>query len=174
VRFDTDKVEPHRYLTTYLRLAAQIGTAGRVCEIGVLHGGSLEMWQALFPDGTIVGVDNDPGASWPVGTIPVVAEQADPELPDEIRAVAGFGLFDLIVDDASHDGELTRRTFELLWPLVKPGGRYVVEDWDVHFTYPERGMLGVAEAFLLELDSHESPVESVYYRCGLAVVTKRA
>ncbi len=34
-----------------------------------------------------------------------------------------------MIDDASHDYHLTRRAFEILFPHVRPGGFYVIEDW---------------------------------------------
>lgn len=33
------------------------------------------------------------------------------------------------MDDASHYYELTKISFEKLFPLVRPGGFYVIEDW---------------------------------------------
>src|SRR5437773_2169729 len=42
------------------------------------------------------------------------------ELADEL---------DLVVDDASHTYEETRASFEYLFPLLNPGGVYVIEDW---------------------------------------------
>ncbi|AYO83647.1 class I SAM-dependent methyltransferase [Methylobacterium brachiatum] len=37
--------------------------------------------------------------------------------------------FDLIIDDASHSYELSLETFNGLFPRVKPGGIYAIEDW---------------------------------------------
>ena len=42
------------------------------------------------------------------------------ELADEL---------DLVVDDASHTYEETKASFEFLFPLLRPGGIYVIEDW---------------------------------------------
>jgi hypothetical protein len=126
--FTTDKVAPHGYLPDYLRLAADLGTHAVVCEVGVKAGDSLVLWQHLFPHGTWIGVDNDPNATWPDGTARIVAEQDDPHLRATVAAHAPGGC-DLIVDDASHLGPLTAVTYASLWPLVKPGGYYVVEDW---------------------------------------------
>jgi hypothetical protein len=40
------------------------------------------------------------------------------------------------VDDASHLYRETRSTFEVLFPRLRPGGRYLIEDWGwAH--YPE-------------------------------------
>lgn len=134
--FTSDKIAPHGYLPDYLKLAAQLPSASVVCEVGVLRGESLVMWQHFFPSGTIIGVDRDPVAIWPDGTLKVVAEQDDPRLGEMVRAVAPDGC-DLIIDDASHIGSLTLATFAQLWPLVKEGGCYVVEDWADPWMFPD-------------------------------------
>ena len=181
LRFKTDKVS-QGYLPAYLRIAGEIGTSGRVCEVGVWGGDSLHMWQALFPGGIAAGIDNDERATWPAGTVKIVASQDDESLPGQLRRISPAG-WDLIVDDASHDGVLTRKTWELLWPLVVPGGRYVIEDWFVGL--PSRqaqgygeSMLRTAESFLLMLDRPgggrllEGQVESAEYRHGMIILRK--
>ena len=39
------------------------------------------------------------------------------------------GLVDLVINDASHLYGPTRTSFEALFPLLMPGGLYIVEDW---------------------------------------------
>jgi hypothetical protein len=134
--FTTDKITPHGYFPDYMRLAAALGPSAVVAEVGVLRGESLVMWQHLFPHGRQIGVDRDPAAHWPGGTIRIVAEQDAPDLQELVRAHAPGGC-DLIVDDASHIGHLTAATFAALWPLVKPGGYYVVEDWADPWVFPD-------------------------------------
>jgi hypothetical protein len=171
--FKTDKVSLG-YLPTYLGIASQVGIAGRVCEVGVWKGGSLEMWQALFPAGVIVGVDHNRVATWPDGTFSVVASQDDEQLPDKLRDICDC--FDLIVEDASHSGHLSRKTLNLLWPLVRPGGWYVLEDWQVGFdTWPgfDRSMLDLAESLLSKLTRPDGDVASITYRYGMAILRKR-
>jgi hypothetical protein len=173
VRFATDKVALG-YLPAYLGLAAAIGTAGRVCEVGVQAGYSLDMWQALFPDGLVVGVDRDAGAQWPDGTHQVVAAQDDPGLPGRLAAISPR--FDLVVDDASHHGEWTAATFELLWPLVAPGRWYVIEDWQVGFqTWPDHddSMLSLARGLLDQLDRPGGDVAEIRYRHGMIILERR-
>lgn len=177
MRFATDKIG-QGFLAPYLRIAAELGAAARVCEVGVWRGESLEMWQALFPAGTIAGVDVDPLATWPEGTHRVVTSQDNPQLPARLAEICGE--WDLIVDDASHDGDASAVTFRLLWPLVAPGGYYVLEDWQVGIaTVPPwngqygPGMLTLAQSFLRMLDTLDGPLESVTYRYGLAVLRKR-
>jgi len=133
--FRTDKVTPHGYLPDYLKIAASLPEDAVVCEVGVARGASLEMWQHLFPAGIVIGVDHKADSGWPDGAIPVVAEQDDPALGDKVRGHAPDGCH-LIVDDASHIGDLTLATFRLLWPLVKPGCWYVVEDWADPWMFP--------------------------------------
>jgi hypothetical protein len=36
---------------------------------------------------------------------------------------------DLVIDDASHIGHLSRLTFDYVFPYVTNGGLYIVEDW---------------------------------------------
>lgn len=171
--FSTDKIV-HGYLPSYLRIAAELGPVARVCEVGVYQGDGLDMFQALFPGGLIAGVDADPGCRWPDGTIRVVSGQTDPALPARLaeHAVA----WDLIVDDASHSGVFTAATHKLLWPLITPGGFYVIEDWMVGLSgWPgyDGSMLVTAQE-LLRLLTHDSDVEDITYRYGLAVIRKRA
>ena len=83
--FATDKVVLG-YLPAYLSIAAGIGIAGRVCELGVWHGDSLAMWQSLFPAGVVAGVDRHDSCTWPAGTVKLVCEQDDPALPAALAA----------------------------------------------------------------------------------------
>jgi cephalosporin hydroxylase len=173
VKFATDKWT-HGYLPTYLRIAAELGPAARVCEIGVQHGHGLDMFQALFPVGLVAGVDANPGSRWPDGTVKVVASQDDPVL---FARLTGYSPeWDLFVDDASHDGNLTVATLRLLWPLLRPGGIYVIEDWMVGLPHiwPEYGdsMLLTAQG-LLTLLTRDGDVEDITYRYGLAVLRKK-
>lgn len=173
---DTDKITLG-YLPTYEAIAEQIGPAGRVCEVGVATGGSLELWQKLFPTGRIVGVDSDRMARWPEGTVRIVCDQTDPALPGLVWA-ASADAYDLIVDDASHDGSATWRTWELLWPHLRPGGWYVVEDWMVGFpSWAGPGehrpsMMTTAYSFLGLLERPGGEVESVTYRYGQIIIRK--
>jgi hypothetical protein len=36
---------------------------------------------------------------------------------------------DLVIDDASHQYRFTRRSFEIVFPRLRPGGFYIIEDW---------------------------------------------
>ena len=181
--FDTDKIEPHGYFPVYLRLASELGPFATVCELGVEDGESLRMWQALFPCGTVLGVDISRKAHWPAGTLGLISAQDDPQLPVVISEMHGIKTFDLIVDDASHHGIATRKSFELLFPLVRPGGYYVIEDWQVSLCGDPSGrgpeawgpsMLRTAEGFLKLLDSRDADIDQITYRYGLIIIQRSA
>jgi predicted O-methyltransferase YrrM len=169
--FNTDKIWQHGYFPAYITLAATLGPKAKVCEFGVRNGESLRMWQSLFPLGEVTGVDIDSSSVFPKDTKRVICRQDDPEL-------ARLGPFDLIVDDASHDGMLTRKTFEIMWPRVRPGGFYVVEDWFIGLgRYVDKAydpaMLETVRDFLLLLTA-DSDMESASFRYGLAIARKKA
>jgi hypothetical protein len=182
--FTTDKITPHGYFPDYMRLAAALGPSAVVCEVGVLKGESLVMWQHFFPAGRVIGADRDPEATWPEGTFRIVAQQDDPQLAGMVREHAPDGC-DLIIDDASHIGHLTAATFALLWPLVVPGGYYVVEDWADPWVFPHLPRWPDVDPSLAgdELVDYvpslitalNDGAESVHYtREGLVVIRRRA
>lgn len=178
--FNTDKITVHGYLPAYRELAERLGPAARVCELGVLNGESLRLWQHLFPDGEILGVDHNENAIWPQGTVRVVSFHDDAALPRKLG-----GTFDLIIDDGNHYGPTVTKSFSILWPLVRPGGYYVIEDWMVSLRPGERqgetwramddGLMLTAISRLLYLLKYpDSECFSVEYRYGLAIVRKRS
>jgi 8-demethyl-8-alpha-L-rhamnosyltetracenomycin-C 2'-O-methyltransferase/8-demethyl-8-(2-methoxy-alpha-L-rhamnosyl)tetracenomycin-C 3'-O-methyltransferase len=139
----------------------------------VQGGHGLDMFQALFPDGLITGVDVNGGSRWPDGTVGVICAQDYPRLPEALAVHSPQ--WDLFVDDASHRGDLTVATMRLLWPLLAPGGFYVIEDWMVGLPdWPGFGedMLLAAQG-LLTLLTRGGDVEDITYRYGLAVIRKR-
>jgi hypothetical protein len=133
-QYDTDKVSLNTdYLRRYeARLSHLRDREIRLLELGVLRGGSLLMWRDFFVHGTIVGLDKAPVAvDDPTGRVHVYrGEQQDLGLLDRVATQRAPEGFDVIIDDCSHLGELTRASF---WHLfehhLRPGGIYVIEDW---------------------------------------------
>lgn len=177
--FETDK-DLSGYVPTYQGLASTLRPDPAICELGVYRGGSLAFWQELFPNAAvIVGVDIDPNATWPPGTVKIVEDQQSPILAQRLGATLMPMMrthFDLIVDDASHLGHHTYKSLQHLWSLVAPGGYYVIEDWCVGFdTYPEydNSMQTMAMMLIKMFDNPETNVHFVSYQYGLIVIRKK-
>jgi len=105
------------------------GTKMRLLEIGIDHGGSLQLWKRYFGrDAEIIGVDIDSATLFREDQITTYAYkngQCDPE-------IAKLGPFDIVIDDGSHITEDQQITFSNLWPRCS--GVYLIED--CHGAYP--------------------------------------
>jgi hypothetical protein len=123
------------YLSVYERHFAAYRNREMVfLEIGVYKGGSLEMWRRYFGEGSsICGIDVDPACAGyeSPGTRVRIGSQDDPAFLK--RVVAEIGPPDIILDDGSHIARHQRTSFDTLFPLLKDGGLYVIED--LHTAY---------------------------------------
>ena len=72
-----------------MRIAAELGPAARVCELGVENGESLRMWMGSVPLGDVWGVDYAPTATWPEGTWASSATRTTPPSPACSEASSG-------------------------------------------------------------------------------------
>jgi hypothetical protein len=93
-------------------------------EVGTHEGGGLRMWVDWAPCARIVGVDIAPVQTVNTDRISTVVGDIDAYQPDRT--------FDIVIDDGSHRPDDITRTFDRLWPHVKPGGLYAIEDLEVH------------------------------------------
>lgn len=101
-------------------------------EIGVAGGQSLEMWLRYFTRARIVGIDNNPDCSRHArGRAEVrIGSQDDEKF---LRSIAADSPPTIVVDDGSHIAAHIMKSFEVLFPLLVPGGFYAIED--VYFHY---------------------------------------
>ncbi|MEO7016684.1 MAG: class I SAM-dependent methyltransferase [Leifsonia sp.] len=105
-----------------------------VVEFGVSHGGSLQMWKKYFGKrARLTGVDIDPRcANLGEERINIViGDQSDREFLARLRDQVGP--IDVLIDDGGHTMQQQIATFEVMWPAVKVGGVYLVED--LHTSY---------------------------------------
>jgi cephalosporin hydroxylase len=108
-----------------------------VVEFGVSHGGSLQMWKHYFGrKARIVGVDIDPRcATFTERRVEVViGDQENRVFLRELRDQVGP--IDVVIEDGGHTMAQQINTFEMLWPAVRNGGVYLVED--LHTSYWKR------------------------------------
>ena len=112
----------------------------RMLEIGVKEGGSAVLWALLLPVERYVGVDIRPleiafpsdvrnHPRWRAIRLYGNTSQDDREAIERIFDNEFDGPLDLIIDDASHQYELTRKAFEICFPKLRKGGIYLIEDW---------------------------------------------
>jgi len=112
-----------------------------VFEFGVFQGGSPALFTLWLDLEKFVGVDvsqpipafdefvNQHGLERRIRTHYGVSQADRVRVQQIIREEFGSAPLDLIIDDASHRYSTTRKAFEIAFPLLKPGGHYVIEDW---------------------------------------------
>jgi hypothetical protein len=133
--YDCDKVIDHDYAGFYAGIfGAVTSSRPRLLEIGVggyadpLAGGaSAQMWHHLLPEWSIVVIDiTHKDLSWPDRVTFVCADQSD---MDQLQHIGQkYGPFDVIIDDGSHVNEHVRASLWGLFPYLREGGFYVIED----------------------------------------------
>lgn len=105
----------------------------RMMEVGIQSGGSMMMWRHAFGDNLklLIGVDINPNTkAWEKFGSNVKVEigsQGDPAFLENLTKTYRDGL-DVILDDGSHLAAHIILTFVKLWPLVRAGGVYMIED----------------------------------------------
>lgn len=118
-------------------------------EIGVFHGGSLQMWRKYFGEqGQIIGVDIDPRCKQfeSDGVQVFIGDQADPVFLRSI--LEQYPQLDIVIDDGGHQMHQLRASFEVLFPALKLGGIYVAEDLHTCYSAGYGGGLGKPESFI--------------------------
>ncbi|TCP70399.1 class I SAM-dependent methyltransferase [Baia soyae] len=120
-----------------------------ILEVGVSHGGSLQMWKNYFgPQATIYGIDIDQRCKCvEEDQIKVIiGDQGDrnfwraikPELPE----------FDIIIDDGGHLIHQQIITFEEMFPALLNNGVYLVEDLHTNYWSEIGGGLHASNSFI--------------------------
>jgi hypothetical protein len=125
----TDKVRTHRYDPSYERHLGHLRDREfTLLEIGVAFGQSLKMWREYFPKARIYGIDKYPKVheQAPPGTTAFAGDQGDVEFLK--RVTSEVGGFDVVIDDGSHRMDHHRISLFALFPHVRPGGFYIIED----------------------------------------------
>lgn len=120
-RYGTDKLS-HNYCDAYEKHLGHLRDVPiALLEIGIFRGYSLRMWADYFNRAAVVGVDI-------VERCPVVGDRIETVIAD-IKDYVPDREFDVIVDDGSHMADDIIAAHARLWPRLRPGGWYVIEDW---------------------------------------------
>ncbi|WP_409341535.1 class I SAM-dependent methyltransferase [Paenibacillus sp. MBLB4367] len=171
-------------------------TPSRIFEIGMFSGGSIALWYEIFEPAKIVGIDlqanrengyfqryvADNGLGDRIKTYWSVNQADSSALSQIVQRELPDGI-DIVFDDASHLYGPTKRSFETLFPLLRAGGFYIVEDWNWAHTpaFQQEDSIWRSEVALTQLifDLVEAAgssghIASLFVSNGFAAVEKSA
>ena len=101
---------------------------------------SLWLWNQYFPNAEIFGFDLKHFKN--AGNDRMHTIQGDQSSRQDLKKITDIRYeFDVIIDDALHASQHQQITFSYLFPFLKPGGVYIIED--LHFQpdlYEEKGV----------------------------------
>lgn len=168
-----------------------------IIELGIFTGGSVALTAKLAEPNTLVAVEKVAGPTAHLerfiaeqGLDSVVrpyweVDQADTgRLREIVSAEFAGNPIDLVYDDASHVYGPTRASFEELFPRLRPGGLYIIEDWPSEQGFlrlliahhesrsdeiPDDYVTALAERLASALDDPADPVRHDFAR---AIVTR--
>lgn len=131
----------------------------KILELGVKNGGSLRMWKRYFPNAKIFGVDNKKYCrKSEENRIKIfIGNSINKEFLKNVVEETGF--LDIIIDDGAHRAGYPEAAFRSLFPFLKPGGIYVIED--LHVAYIER-LLGGLNREGTSIEFLKKIVDSLY------------
>jgi SAM-dependent methyltransferase len=130
----------------------------RIFELGIFQGGSTAFLNELARPDRLVAIDLKPPRGKVLRKYLAAGGQADcvhihegvdqsdrRRLAEIVEEEFGNEPLDLVVDDCSHRYEPTRASFNELFPRLRPGGVYVIEDWRwahgvLHREHEEEGL----------------------------------
>ena len=126
------------YFEIYERHLARFrGREVHMLEIGVSHGGSLQMWKDYFgPQAHIYGMDifDEVKQLEEERIRTFVGDQADPAILASLRR--DIPRMDILLDDGGHTMRQQIVTFQELYPHIAGDGVYLCED--IHTSYMKR------------------------------------
>ncbi len=181
------------YLDIYERHFKRFqGKEVTVLEIGVSHGGSLQMWKKYFGDkAKIYGIDINPKCKeFEEENIQIfIGSQSDRTfLRDVLKSVPAF---DILIDDGGHTMKQQIISFEELFDHVKEDGVYLCEDLHTSYRLDYGGGYKRKNSFIeysknfidylnawhsyqgaLKVDKFSRSVQSLHYYDSMLVVEK--
>ena|SRR5436190_4239463 len=113
-----------------------------IMEIGIFDGGSVAFWNECFEPDKLIAIDLQSRGDSSYFRKYVARRGLEAKIKTywntnqtdvgRLRSIVDGefdGSLDLVIDDASHMYGPTKTTFETLFPRLRPGGLYVIEDW---------------------------------------------
>jgi hypothetical protein len=156
-------------------------------EVGMYDGASVALCAEIAQPRKLVGIDHRATPSAALEEFVARrdlrdsvrphygVDQADVGRLDAILLAEFDGPLDLVVDDASHLLGPTEITFNRLFPRLRPGGRYVIEDWPMHQKpVPEPGtpLTALVLELVLVCAANPASIAGISVNQNYAVVTR--
>lgn len=134
----TDKITKHNYDLVYCQKFKNLKNSKiDFLEVGVCRGGSLACWADYFINAkSITGIDLNEVDSDGISNLIYqnyddkikIFNCVDSTAKQQIKELFKNQNFDVIVDDGSHNCHDQIKTFDNLFPFLKSGGQYIIED----------------------------------------------
>jgi len=132
IKCGTDKSSnAHSYCQYYDMILSQLrDKENALLEIGVDKGDSIKMWQEYFPNTFIHGIDirGDYEYLHDYRTMTHIVDQSNKGELIVFASQFHDGYFNIIIDDGSHKSSDMILSFETLFPYLRSGGYYIIED----------------------------------------------
>lgn len=138
----------HPYTAVYDMLFAPLrGQPIRFAEIGIAGGNSVAMWWNYFRvaadagslhffDRCPMSIETVQAMQFPVEPrLGIMDVGVDGDVRRALEESAAGELYDVVLDDSSHEFDHQIRIIKEAWPLIRPGGYLIIED--VYRTRPE-------------------------------------
>ena len=142
--------KPRVLFDRYVDLGSRFN-GGSIVELGIAAGGSTALLCLLAQPRSLIGFELD---SAPVSALAEFitkrglesivrpfygVDQVDRDgMMKIVDAHIGSEPVDLVIDDASHRYEETLVSFEVLFPRLRPGGWFIIEDWAADYAFVDR------------------------------------
>ncbi len=145
-----------------------------ILEIGTFEGESTKVFAKTFPQAKVLTIDlvkRDLDFSEYSNIEFAQADQTDgKKLEKLILDIFPSGL-QLIIDDASHYGYYSKLTFDAVFPLLKSGGFYFVEDWGTGYwdSWPDGSRY---QEYPLQTHNANIPKRIPSHDCGMVGFVK--
>lgn len=126
--------EAHNYTQVYQKYFEPLQSNPiKLLEIGIYDhrfpGASVKLWTSFFSNIELIGFEINPDAkSLEQDNVKVfIGDQGNVNHLNECIKEYG-GDYDIVIDDGIHKFEQIKTSFEVLYPYLKKGGLYIIED----------------------------------------------
>jgi hypothetical protein len=145
----------HNYTEIYAKYFAPLKERPiKFLEIGIYQGSSVKLWESYFQQADLHFIDITLGAAQYFSKrshYHIANQENSSDLENFLRETGGN--FDVILDDGGHTMNMQIVSFQVLFPHLKSGGMYIIED--LHTSYwPSFGggaVRGTTISFLKDL-----------------------